>query len=120
MKRKILLTIMLILLATSAYAGMWAKQSAEKTADAAITTSSGFWHGIVLITDGTNAVTVTIYDNATAASGTKLWPTTTVTTGASDRIQSFGMDPPINFVNGIYVDVTTSGTVTYMVFFESN
>uniref|UniRef100_A0A6M3LP37 Uncharacterized protein n=1 Tax=viral metagenome TaxID=1070528 RepID=A0A6M3LP37_9ZZZZ len=97
--------------------GNFSYSSAEKTASAAIATSSGYLHGIVVITDGTNSVTVDIYDNASAASGTKLIPQWVVTTSSSNRAQSYSIEPPIKFSNGIYVAVTTSGTVTYMVYY---
>jgi len=93
------------------------RSSTSQTASAAIATSPGYLHGIVVITDGTNSVTVDIYDNASAASGTKLIPQWIVTTSSSNRAQSYSIDPPIKFSNGIYVVVTTSGTVTYMVYY---
>jgi len=58
------------------------------------------------MTDGTNAVTVKIYDN-TAATGTRILPDWVVTTGSSDRL---------SFNSGVSIDVTTSGTVSYMIF----
>lgn len=123
-KRFILFISLILFLAVfgcpDGFAGEWSKQSAEKTADAAITTSGGLFHGIAVITDATNSVTVSIYDNATAASGTELIPTWIVTTSARDRIQAYSINPPVRYYNGVYVDITTSGTVTYMVYFESN
>lgn len=119
MKRLLMALLLTLFLTTGAWAGEWMKQSAQQTADAAITASAGVLHGIIVITDATNAVTLNMYDNATAASGTKLIPTSTITTGDTDRIQSISLYPPVRFYNGIYVNITCSGTVSYMVYFES-
>ena len=40
----------------------------------------------------------------------------TFTTSATDRIQSVMFGTPIKCWNGIYVNITTSGTVAYMVY----
>ena len=93
--------------------------SAEYDDDAAILAEAGWFHGITVITDGSNAVTVDIYDNASAASGTKLIPTATITTSATDRIQTINPPKRIRVKNGIYVNVTCSGTVGYMVYYET-
>jgi len=106
--------------ATPAHAFMppeWCQQSDEKTADAAIDTGGGFFYGIEVMTDGTNAVTIDVYDN-TAASGTKLIPTWVVTTSATDRRQTFNRFPSVPYSTGIYVDITTSGTVKYMLYYR--
>lgn len=118
-KRYLTLLFILLLIPTLLFAGEWCQPSEEKTADAAITTSEGLFHGITVITDATNAVTVSIYDNATAASGTELIPTWTVTTSSTDRVQTYSIIPPVKYYNGVYVDITCSGTVTYMVYYEA-
>ena len=122
--RKIFFTLFFAGLVTMALiltveAGDSCKTSETKTADAAITTSGGLFHGITVVTDATNAVTLNIYDNATAASGRKLIPTDTViTTSAADRVQTYSVYPPVEYYSGVYVDITCSGTVAYMVYFE--
>ena len=121
MKKKLIIILLtLLLVVPAAYsAEPWSKVSAEKTAAAAITTTDGLFYGIAVITDGTNAVTVSIYDNASAASGTELIPTWVVTSSATDRAQAFSIDPGAIFYNGIYVDITTSGTVIYKVYYQN-
>ena len=117
--KKVFLTIMaILLLAFSAQAANL--RSVGKTEDAAITSGTGYLKGIIVHTDGTNAVTFDVYDNASAASGSKLFSTLTVTTSSTDRVRtiSFG-DNECLYVNGIYVNITTAGTVTYDVYFES-
>lgn len=104
--------------------GAWAKQGDQETADAAITTSGGIFSGIMVIPGNSYPVTVDVYDNATAASGTKLIPTTIVYAASSAYSQSPLIKPPVpvRFYNGIYVDITVnaSGSVAYMVYWESN
>lgn len=96
-------------------------RSVGNTTDAAITTGSGYLKGIIVHTDSANSVTLNVYDNASAASGNKLFSTLTVTTSAANRVTTIGFDDKeCLYVNGIYVDITTAGTVTYDVYFESN
>jgi hypothetical protein len=119
--KKIGLALLGILLSVSIAWGIsdFSQQSATQTGDAAISTSPGYLHGIVVMTDGTNAVTVEIYDNKSAASGTKMIPTWTVTTSNTNRSQSYSIEPPVKYTQGIYVDVTCAGTVSYMVYFSN-
>ena len=92
--------------------------SAEKSADASIFDGAGYILGIMMATDGTNDVTVDIHDNATSATGKNLIPTTVMTTSASNRSTAIAFDPPIAYYNGIYVNITTSGTCSYTVSFQ--
>jgi hypothetical protein len=98
--------------------GEWATNSGQKTADTKILTGAGYLYGIMVVTDGTNAVTVDVYDN-TAGSGTLAVPSWTVTTSATDRAQFLPLNIPVGVDNGIYVDITTAGTVKYNVFYRA-
>ena len=93
------------------------KPSVTKTGSACILNGKGLFYGILLTTDATNAVTLDIYDSTTA-SGTKIIPTSTITTNSADRLRSISFALPLHVSNGIYVNVTCSGTVAYMVYFE--
>lgn len=91
------------------------ESSGEKTADALILTGSGIFSQIVVTPDGTNDVTVAIYDN-TSAAGNKILPS--MTFAGNGGVQA---SPPIwcCVENGIYVDVTLSaGTVAYAVMYR--
>ena len=117
--KKVILLMALLACFMFAAAPAFADFSDVKTTDASCTPSgaSGSFLGIIVVTDGTNSVTIDIYDN-TAGSGTKLIPTWVVTTSGSNRVQAIGFDAgDVRYHNGIYVDVTTSGTVSYMVYF---
>ena len=87
--------------------------SGEQTADAAIMESPGVFYGVIVMPDGSHDVTVSIYDNASAASGTKILPT--LTFAGDGGAQAFAAPYPIRCRNGIYVDITTAGTVAYVI-----
>lgn len=119
--KKILTGLLIVLfLCTGAVAGDWMKQSIQYSGSTANPTSSGgVFHGVIIISDGSDYVDMDIYDN-TAASGTKLIPTIRITTSSTDRIQSISMNPPVRYYNGIYVNITTNGTVKYMIYYFSD
>lgn len=115
MKKLLAALAIMFTLASSA----WAVGVVGSTGDALIAVGRGSFRGIIVHTDATNSVTVDIYD-ATSATGTKLLSSWTVTTSAVDRVQAIGFsDNECPFENGIYVDVTTSGTVTYDTYYVS-
>lgn len=89
--------------------------STEKSADASITTGQGYFHGVLI--GCASGVTVDIYDN-TSAAGRKLIPTQYFPGSATNQTHSIDMGTYGVFYNtGVYVDVTTSGTLRYMVYF---
>jgi len=91
--------------------------STDKTADALIYTGYSNFTGILIITDGSNTVTVDIYDG-TSTSGTKIIPTI-VFDPADNTNHVLSFLPPIKMNDGIYIDVTTAGTVTYKVYYNT-
>lgn len=118
-RKFIVLCLAVLLILIMGYTA-FSKMSATQTGDAAIISGggAGWFLGIMIITDGTNDVDVDVYDNASAASGTKLIPTWTVKTSTSNRAATLGFEEnEVPFYNGLYVDVATSGTVSYMVYY---
>lgn len=93
---------------------VWPCKSTQ-TASALIASSDGIFGGIIIATDGTNAVTLTIYDG-TDATGTKMFPAMTITTSSTDRIQAISF--PVRYYEGLYIAITCSGTCEYTVYFE--
>ena len=87
--------------------------STGKTASAAVVTKSGAFHGLLIKADGTNDITINVYDNASAASGTKLIPTDTVFDGTV-KINSLSLAPPVHFANGLYLEITVAGGGTLL------
>jgi len=93
--------------------------TATQTADAAAVVGAGYLYGISCKTDGTNAVTFQIYDNATEASGTRIVQDYICATSSANRVCVFGWDPPIPFTNGVFVDITSTDTdPDYVVYYR--
>ena len=82
------------------------KSSGEKTSDTAIVAVAAQLGGLLILTDGTNDATVTLYDNATTNSGTKLWE---AKVPASDEYGGCMFPEPIEAMAGIYADLTGTG-----------
>jgi len=116
--KKFWLTTIFIALTLPAFATTTMVQSADFTADAAVCTTKGVFYGLWVTTDGANSVTVTVYDNDTAASGRTIFPTTVLPSASDNRAQALSFNPPIKYNSGIYVDITTSGTATYKVYYR--
>lgn len=124
---QMLTLILILLLASSAWAfkrfpdseyGVpTAKNSGVKTADTAILAAAGIFYGILVVTDGSNACTISVYDNASAASGTKLFPTVIVPAGSTSGY-GISMGYGVLAANGIYTDITTSGTCSFSVYYD--
>lgn len=98
-----------------------ATSSGRKTADAAIAARPCLLKSVILEGDGTNAATVILYDNASAASGTVLAKLLLSAVGtATDKVPmyaAFESKDGIECNNGIYADVTGTGAA-YIVHFS--
>ena len=77
------------------------------TASGIVLTGSGQFHGFAIKCDGTNDVTVNVYDNV-EASGTKLIPTDTIFDGTV-KSNAWSEIPPISVDNGIYIKIAVAG-----------
>lgn len=78
-----------------------------------VATGRNMLNGVIIGGDGTNAATITVYDN-TAASGTKL--VELVLEATSDRSRHFAFDNPIVAEVGLYVDVAGTGATATVLF----
>lgn len=121
MKKLFIALMIVFVLVGAAFSADWMRYSDQQTADAAITAKPGILSGVVL--SGTSAAnyTISIYDNATAASGSQVLPTITVNM-ASDTAKGKQLFFPIGvqFYNGIYADITvTAGTAYYEIYYRS-
>lgn len=116
MKKKIILIVLLslVLLTSLAYAQRGMRTLGLQTADKAILARPGYFHGIEIITDGTNDASVIVYDNASAASGTIVFQ------GTIKGINNFGgviFIDPVEMFNGIYIDMTGTG-MSYIIYYR--
>ena len=88
-----------------------------------ITTSSGvvvgscIYHGIIVKPDGENDITLDVYDSTTAA-GNRLLPSDVII-GATTGLVSIMSEEGLGCDNGIYVDVTCSGTYEYVIYYDA-
>lgn len=89
------------------------RSSGLKNADAVISGGRNRINAITLLGDGTNAASLILYDNASAASGTVL---AKVTQLATARLTHILFDNPVFAENGIYADVTGTGA-EYIVYY---
>ena len=87
--------------------------SGLKSADAVISNGRNRVNAITLLTDGTNAASVILYDNASAASGTVLGK---VKATGAQLIQHVIFENPVFASDGIYADVTGTGA-EYIVYY---
>lgn len=119
MKKILLIFLTLGLLTNSVQAFIVddaANSSGELTTDSTVLSGAGYFRQILIVPDGTNAVTVSVYDNTTSA-GTKILPTMTFAGDGGPQVS-----PPvwISVNTGIRVDVTVAGggTVAYAVMYR--
>lgn len=91
------------------------RSSGLKTADAVITPTRNRVNAITLFSDGTNACSVILYDNASAATGLEVGK---VSIGAASlkTTEHVIFENPVLCENGIYADVTGTGA-GYIVFY---
>lgn len=97
---------------------LYVVSSGEKSASALVQTGPAFFFGVAITTDGSNSVTMAIYDN-TEGSGDKICPDLVAPASATNRVYTFEANPPVGANEGIYVDVTCAGTYDYVVYFRS-
>lgn len=88
--------------------------SGKKTADAVIYDGRGILTGVVVGTDGTNDVTLTIYDDNTAATSNTILFEVVVGGADNHAVFDLGSIRP-RCVNGLYADVTGTGA-SYIVY----
>ena len=93
------------------YFNAWASpysSSGSTNISCVIKEGAGTLGGVVIATDGVSDVTVSLYDNATEASGKKIIPTLVVP--ATDRYGGYILGiPGVAFTNGCYLDIDGGG-----------
>lgn len=115
MKRVFAILAVLLIACPAFAADLWVYGSGAKTATAQIKTGIGYFTGITVANDGTNAVTVTILDSSTGSSSDpKLAPTLVFPASATNRVGTYSVTPGKLFFNGLRVIVSSSGTTEYV------
>jgi hypothetical protein len=120
--KRILLSFVAVLIITAfilpdGWAAGRVLYSAAKSADALITTGAAYFNGIAITGDGTNVITADIHNGLTTA-GEKIAPTLHCIQSAAVKTCAFEIDPPVYSGTGIYVNITTSGTIEYTVYYS--
>ena len=126
MKTKLFALIFVaFLLWIPSYANAWMPadfmvQSDDQTADAYVVTEPGFLYG-VWVSGIASGVTVCAYDVAsgTTSAATKIFPVTYFPLSGANPFGVIGFDPPVPFYNGVAVDITGTGAVTYKVYYRT-
>lgn len=83
-----------------------AKSSGLKVADGVIAPRTAVLHSVMVIADGTNAATVILYDNASAATGDVL---AKIVVDAGATYDLFHSMDGVEALNGIYLDISGTG-----------
>lgn len=95
------------------------KASEDFTADRLFYTGKMNLYSLFFVTDGTNALTVNLYDG-TDATGKSLVPEFVFPADADNLNQTISFFPPLQLFTGLYVDITTAGTVTYKIYYSKD
>lgn len=81
-------------------------------------TGSGTFHGFIIKCDGTNDVTINVYDN-TSAAGIKLMPTDSIFDGTI-KLNALSFNPGVFFDNGIYIEITCAGATEIKILYNAD
>lgn len=91
------------------WGGNKASSASAKTGTAAVKASAGYYYGYT-VTTALSAAAITIYDNASAASGTVI-DVIAASTGAGS---TKNLATPVPCANGIYASFAGTGTVLFL------
>jgi len=91
-------------------------QTAKVTSSSAVYSGACKLYGFLLGMDGVNNATVTVYNNASAASGDEVVPTNEYDASALGLQGFMAGVLPIECRNGIYVDVSGSNVEVVVLF----
>ena len=116
-KKLSVIIITLITTSVLTFAGETLKYTVDLTADGQAITGRANFYGLYIVTDGSNTVTFDLHDG-TSTAGTKIIPTTVIDPfDGTNQTISFGF--PVVVDNGLYVNITTTGTVTFKVYYNT-
>jgi len=118
-KKSIITLLVLFSLITVCFAGPGdtMKASIDYTTDQLVHTGKINLYGLFFILDGANSVTVNLYDGINAT-GKTLVPQFVFSPDGFENYRTIGFNPPLQLFTGCYVDITTTGTTTYKVYYN--
>lgn len=90
----------------------------KMTASGVICDKPCVFGGFIIGTDDTNDPEITIYDNASAASGNEVVPTATYDASVMGLNGYTAPGMGIDLKNGAYIEITCAGTVEVTVFYK--
>jgi hypothetical protein len=95
--------------------------SGQKTESGVITSAPGKLSDLIISGLAAGAAVIDLYDNASAASGKRLVPQLSfIATADNERFKHISFPEPIDFENGIYLEMTTgAGTVNVEVYYKN-
>jgi hypothetical protein len=115
MKQRIALLAMAIVLAASVVSAQWlAVSSGKLSASALVTSGTTYLAAVHVITDGTNAATVTVYDN-TSAAGTIVYQ---VTVDGANYYGGRVWTSPVKLSTGVYCAISGTGAGAFVEYFK--
>ena len=90
--------------------GVFRLSHTKATETGAVCASPGYLGGILIATDGANDITVTVHDNASAASGNEIVPSTPIDASAKGFNGFMLGGSVVRFDNGLYLTLTGDGS----------
>lgn len=90
------------------------KITAEIIATGQAVADACIFNGVVVKTDGTNNVTISVY-SGTSNAGAKLIPASTVIPGSA-RLVAIEAEPGIACSNGVYIEMSGTGAVAQVLY----
>ena len=95
----------------------YVNQTTVRTGSNVIFDSPTFIYGIFISTDGVNSPTFAFYDN-TSSSGNQIIPPVIIKASPRNRATQIWFELPIRVYNGLFVNVTCSGLVKFMIYYR--
>ena len=117
MKKKLFIVLIAIIVPFAAWAATQSRGSGLLQSSAVVSSKPVAITSFEVLTDGSNAATVTVYDNATTGSGTVI--SKIVCTGAANFCGQT-WDVPRYCSNGIYVSISGTGAGAIVEYLPNN
>lgn len=118
MRRLASVFLVVLALLIFGFTDQYVESSDEITADGVVLAEPGYFYGVSAENDGSNSITVVIYDNASAASGKQVVHTLFFPASSTRRMEAWENSPPVAVEKGMYADITCAGDAKITVYFR--